>query len=225
MNAVVLGASEEQENIGSAVRDELSHNGWGVRTSDCRDEDGVYRIPNLRFLDHDAMVVTLGATRMVPFQDADEDDIAEVIRACLTLPLMAAKAYVQDRGGLGGSVVLIGSYAHDHALTHGAAYCAAKAGLAAAVRELAWELTASGFYFHTVHPYHVPDTPMGQEVLKGLRARGFTRAEAEQYQRKDLKMNDHLTPGEVAEVVFWLLSEPAAKWTAGSGINLYGGSR
>lgn len=197
-----------------------------MESDDCRSDDGVYRIPtNLNYWEFDAMVITLGATRMVPFPDADEDDIADVIRACLTLPLMAAKVYVQERGDLGGSVVLLGSYAHDHALTNGAAYCAAKAGLAAAVKELAWELVPM-FYFHVVHPFHVPSTPMGARVVENLmRTRGMTREEAELYQRRDLRMNDHLTPGEVAEVVYWLLTEPAAKWTAGSGINLYGGSR
>jgi NAD(P)-dependent dehydrogenase (short-subunit alcohol dehydrogenase family) len=223
MKAVVLGAS--RANIGAAVRDHLIGDGWDVDATDCLDPDGVYRIPNLDFKTFDAMVVTLGHTRMVEFDQATEDDINEVIRGSLVLPLMAAKAYVQERNSRGGAVVLVGSYAHDHALTNGAAYCASKAGLAAAVRELAWELTPL-FFFHIVHPYHVPDTPMGARVVQALmEAKGMTREEAEAYQRKDLRMPHHLEPVEIAEVIGWLLSEPAAKWTAGSGINLYGGSR
>lgn len=222
---MVLGASRTEANIGAAIRDELSHWGWTVDGSDCRDEDGVYRIPSTDFKQYDAMVVTLGHTRMVPFDQADEDDIAEVIRGSLVLPLMAARGYVRDRNSRGGSVVLVGSYAHDHPLTHGAAYCAAKAGLAAAVKELAWEMTPL-FFFHIVHPYHVPDTPMGERVMEGLmKSKDLNRGEAMLYQRKDLRMPDHLKAGEIAEVIQWLLTEPAAKWTAGSGINLYGGSR
>jgi NAD(P)-dependent dehydrogenase (short-subunit alcohol dehydrogenase family) len=222
---MVLGASRTEQNIGAAVRDELSHWGWTVDGSDCRDEDGVYRIPSTDFKQYDAMVITLGYTRVIPFDQASEDDIHEVIRGSLILPLMAARGYVRDRGSRGGSVVLVGSYAHDHPLTNGAAYCAAKAGLAAAVRELAWEMTPV-FFFHIVHPYHVPATPMGQRVVESLmESKDLTRDQADAYQRKDLRMPEHLQPSEIAEVVQWLLTEPAAKWTAGSGINLYGGSR
>jgi len=196
-----------------------------VDSSDCLDTDGVYRIPSTDLGQYDAMVCTLGHTRMVPFDQASEDDIHEVIRGSLLLPLMAARGYVRDRGSKGGAAVLVGSYAHDHPLTNGAAYCAAKAGLAAAVRELAWELTPI-FFFHIVHPYHVPDTPMGARVVEQLmETKDLSRGEAEVYQRKDLRMFDHLQPVEVAEVVSWLLTAPAAKWTAGSGINLYGGTR
>jgi len=222
---MVLGASRTEANIGAAIRDELSHWGWTVDGSDCLDPDGVYRIPSTDLKQYDALVVTLGHTRMVPFSEASEDDINEVIRGSLVLPLMAAKGFVRDRNSRGGSVVLVGSYAHDHPLTHCAAYCAAKAGLAAAVKELAWELTPI-FFFHIVHPYHVPETPMGQGVVDGLmRSKDLTREQAESYQRKDLKMPEHLKAVEIAEVIQWLLTEPAAKWTAGSGINLYGGSR
>jgi NAD(P)-dependent dehydrogenase (short-subunit alcohol dehydrogenase family) len=222
---MVMGASRTERNIGAVVQEQLQDEGWTVDGSDCLDTDGVYRIPSTDLKQYDAMVVTLGHTRMVPFSEASEDDIHEVIRGSLILPLMAARGYVRDRNSRGGTVVLVGSYAHDHPLTHCAAYCAAKAGLAAAVKELAWEMTPL-FFFHIVHPYHVPATPMGQRVVEGLmESRDLTMIQAEAYQRKDLRMPEHLTAGEVAEVVSWLLSDPVARWTAGSGINLYGGSR
>lgn len=223
---LVLGIDETRPNLGTVIMNELEFRGYVVEGHDCSSPDGVYRIPPAKFEQFEAMVVTLGHTRMVPFTEVEEDDLAEVIRACLTLPLMAVKAFVQEREGKGGTVVLLGSYAHDHPLTYGAAYCAAKAGLAAAVKELAWELTEWGFFIHIIHPYHVPSTPMGKRVVHNLMtARGMTEEQAEAYQRKDLKMPEHLTPEDVGEVVYWLLSQPAARWTAGSGINLYGGTR
>lgn len=219
----MLGAREG--NIGEAVVDKLRMERWIADASDCLDSDGVYRIPNLDLAQYDAMVVTLGHTLMVPFCAAEEDDLAEVIRGSLLLPLVAANTYVRHRNKKGGAVVLTGSYAHDHALTNGAAYCASKAGLAAAVKELAWELMPL-FRFHIVHPYHVPSTPMGARVVEGLMvSRQWTREQAEAYQSKDLRMDEHLQPMDIAEVIWWLLSEPAAAWTAGSGIDLYGGSR
>jgi len=223
---LVLGTRPDRLNLGTVILNRLVEDGWTGLGYMCLDDDGVYRLPAADWEEYDAMICTLGYTRMVPFKNADEDDIHEVIRACLVLPLMAAKAYVQERQDRGGTMVFIGSYAHDHPLTYGAAYCAAKAGLAMAVRELAWELTDLAFYSHILHPYHVPATPMGSEVVWGLmEGRGMTREQAEEYQRKDLKMPAHLTPEVVAEVVSWLLREPAARWLAGTGLDLYGGTR
>lgn len=233
MLGIILGARPGTGNIGDAILREMDRRNWEIKVSDCLDHDGKYRIPtSLPYHRADALIVTLGYTRLTPFAVTTEDDIEKVIHGTLLLPLMAVKNYVQERMAGGqrviGSisrVVVIGSYAHDHALTHCAAYCAAKAGLAAAIQELGWELTEEGFRFHIVHPYHVPSTPMGKEVLRGLADRVGGYREAEQYQRKDLKMAAHLTPLDIAEVVAWLLTEPAAEWLSGQGLNLYGGTR
>ena len=90
---------------------------------------------------------------------------------------------------------------------------------------MAWELTPE-FLVSIVHPYHVPSTPMGQEVLEGLiKNRGMTREEAEHYQRKDARLPEHLTPTEIAEYINWMLAAPEAAWLSGQGISLYGGVR
>jgi NAD(P)-dependent dehydrogenase (short-subunit alcohol dehydrogenase family) len=219
-------------NIGDHIQATLVQNGWKVSSSHCHDKDGEYRIPMMAYDRADALVVSLGYTASVPWLegpngDVQEEDIDDVIRACLTLPLMAAKLYVQERHEYGdGKVVFIGSYAHDHVLSDSVAYCAAKAGLAQATRALAWDLTPAGFQFHIVHPYHVPDTPMGAAVVGNMMVqRGMTAGQAEEYQRKDLLLEDHLKPEEVASVVHWLLEAPVAKWLGGQGINLYGGTR
>ncbi len=228
MDVIILGARLGTGNIGEAIAAELAEGTWV--TDDCYDVDtGEFEVPtHLPYREAGALVVTLGATSLTPMLETARWRIEEVIRACLLLPLEAIRRYVQARNvdNAGGKVIVIGSYAHDHPLTGCAPYCAAKAGLAAAIKELGWELTEHGYQFHVVHPYHVPTTPMGEMVIAGLmEARNMTLEEARKYQRRDLKLDDHLTPAEIAVIVHWLLTEPAAVWLSGQGLSLYGGTR
>jgi NAD(P)-dependent dehydrogenase (short-subunit alcohol dehydrogenase family) len=182
--------------------------------------------------DADALIITLGKTAKTHFADIPDYDIRHMINANLVLPLEAARRFVQvtksttGRRGVTRAIIFIGSYAHEHPFTNGTLYCAAKAGLAMAARTLGWELTDRGYRIHIVHPYHVPGTPMWQEVERGvMESKGWTKEQADEYARKDLKMPGELTPGEVAKVVSALLSQPAFAWLSGQGLNLYGGSR
>jgi 3-oxoacyl-[acyl-carrier protein] reductase len=223
--ALVLGAAPG--NIGAAIQQNMEDRGWGIVDShDCYDKrTKAYRIPVLEYEGYDALVVTLGKEGVQPWLEASFDEVATLVHANLLLPLAALHVWAQARQREGTAVV-IGSYAHDHVLTHGTAYCAAKAGLAHAVRSLGWELTGRGLNFHIVHPYHVPATPMGQRVvLSMMRERGMTEKEAREYQAKDLQLEYHLEPREIAEYVGWLCAAPEAAWLSGQGLNLYGGVR
>lgn len=179
--------------------------------------------------DPDALIITLGKTYKGHFAEIHDWEIANLIRANLTLPLEAARRYVQAteetrRGG--GKIIFLGSYAHNHPFTNGTLYCAAKAGLHMAARTLAWELTDRGYRVHIVHPYHVQGTPMWAEVERGvMESKGMSWEEADTYNRKDLKMPDLLTADEVAGVVRLLLCEPEMGWLSGTAVELFGGSR
>jgi NAD(P)-dependent dehydrogenase (short-subunit alcohol dehydrogenase family) len=226
---MVLGARLGTGNIGEAIYNRLDMDGWDVAWHDCSEDlgdDTIYSVPNVAFADFDALVVTLGREGITPFDRTDDLTIAELVHANLTLPLQCVRAWVEARGEEGGKCVLIGSYAYDHSPTSCVPYCAAKAGLAHAVQGLAWELTQLGYSFHIVHPYHVPSTPMGGRVVAAMmEERGFGLREAEEYQRKDLRLKDHLHPSDIARVVCWLLDEPVAPWLSGTGLSLYGGVR
>lgn len=229
--AIVLGARRGSGNIGEAISDTLQICGWRVWESDCQAPAAPgheeYNVPPLEAqADAEALVVTLGRSMVEPFHEASEADIEDVIRACLVLPLLAAKEYLTVRGYKGGTVVFIGSYAHDHPITLGTAYCAAKAGLAQATRTLAWDYTDKGYRFHIVHPYHTPGTPMWEEVQSQVVAkRGMTREEAEEYARKDLRMPEMLSPRDIGEMVAWLVDSKEGEWLSGQGLNMYGGVR
>lgn len=244
MKVLVLGG--RPGNIGEAICDKIFDEGSTFVNDDCAHDvwdQGAkfitYEAPSVNLMRTWAcnhLVVTLGHTVIEPFDSILERQIQEVIRGTLTLPLIAARRFVEATEanhfrGLTSvkpyhKIIFVGSYAHDHPLTHGAIYCAAKAGLAMATQELGWSMTERGFYFHIVHPYHVPETPMGHSVVSEMMTtRNMTKEEAERYQRKDLKMQEHLTKEEIADVVHWLLRGGAADWLSGQGLNLYGGSR
>lgn len=228
-SVMVLGARVGTGNIGEAILNTMDDAGWTVGWHSCQMDQGHYDIPDGfegLLEDYDALVVTLGKEGITPFLTCTDDDIAEVVYGSLVLPLRAIRAWVQARGERGGKCVVIGSYAYDHAPTACAPYCAAKAGLAQAIVELGWELTAQDYSFHIVHPYHVPSTPMGGRVVKAMmEERGFGLEEAHEYQKKDMRLQEHLAPIDVAEVVRWLLETPVGPWLSGQGINLYGGVR
>lgn len=229
-NAIILGAKDGSRNIGDITARHLRARGWLTQTDDCfvdaatGDEDK-YQAPNYNISEFDACVITLGHTRLTPFREASAEDVRAVLYGSLELPLHCARRYIQDREH-NGRIVFIGSYAHNHSLTNCAAYCAAKAGLNAAVKEMGWELTPD-FITHIVNPYHVPSTPMGESVVEGMMEhRDMTRIEAEAYQRKDLKMPRHQKPQDIAKIVCWLLNHNGtAAWMSGSAIDLYGGVR
>jgi NAD(P)-dependent dehydrogenase (short-subunit alcohol dehydrogenase family) len=165
----------------------------------------------------------------------ETEDITTVIRACLTLPLIAARNFVRVREGAGGRIIFIGSYAHRHPFTNGTAYCAAKAGIEMATKTLAWELTAQDFAVMCVHPYHVTDTPMWKEVQDGvMKARSWTREEADEYADQNIKVRDletggprHVQAQDVARVVRHLVDEPhdALLLRSGSSVEMFGGVR
>src|SRR5262252_4748382 len=200
--AIVLGSQPGTDNIGDTIAQQLRAKGWAVSDDDCcgagPDNGRLYGVPEDSLTDFEACIITLGTTSLASMRHCLPENISDVIYGSLELPLLCIRKYVQDRQSL-GKIVVMGSYAHDHSLTNCSPYCAAKAGLTAAVKELGWELTPD-FLTYIVHPYHVPTTLIGKKVVSGMiNHRGFTAGEEEAYQRKDLRMQHHLTVNEVAE--------------------------
>lgn len=219
-------------NIGDAIYQQLEER-HEVTNNDCLTRAG-YQVPDQRWFDTvepEHLICTLGAMHIEPFTTVSESHIYKVIYGSLLMPLIAARRFIETvqtgpyDGDSPNKIIFIGSYAHDHALSNSAAYCAAKAGLNAAVKELAWELTPQNFLVHVINPYHVPDTPMGKDVFQSMIMNGMTAVQAKQKQDENLKMPGHLTALEIAEMVELVLGCSAMDWTAGTPINMYGGTR
>lgn len=228
LGTTVDGLAGRPRNIGDAIGKRLRDNGWRTWSSSCYDEANTrYDVPVLEgHGDATALVCCLGTCSVTPFPLTTEDEIQNVVHGCLTLPLLAVKEFITTRSGVaGGDVVLVGSYNHNHPLTNGVAYSAAKAGLSMAAKALAWELSPA-YSFYVVHPYHVPGTPLSDRIQHQAAAvahcpKGAIAART----TKDLRQPVPLTADEVAQVVHLLLREPVARWLSGSGIEMYGGTR
>lgn len=229
--ALILGASvreQEQKNIGSTISHQLEVEGWNTQPHDCYNGwSNQYSVPTRVDWDVDALVVTLGRTAMAPIDEMEPAVLEDVIRGCLTLPLLCVQRYVQERSpNRGGNIVLIGSYAHNHPFSNGVAYCAAKAGLNMAGRTLGWDLTKRGYNTWVVHPYHVAGTPMWEQVQEGvMETKQMSREEADEYAKKDLQMPTLSSADDIARAVAMLLSQRVSSWMSGSNIELYGGTR
>jgi NAD(P)-dependent dehydrogenase (short-subunit alcohol dehydrogenase family) len=232
-SVTVLGARRGSGNIGEAIVSRMNQAGWNVYASDCREDEGFedYGVPDL--VATEGLVVTLGKTMIRPFWDLDvtTDAVEEMIRANLTLPLQCVARYVEVCEWMSDlkypkRIVLIGSYAHRHPFTNGTLYCAAKAGIEMAAKTLAWELTPLGYTINAVHPYHVEGTPMWEEVQAGVETtKEMTREEADNYARKDLRLERLCRADDVAEAVEVILEGSMTDYFSGSSVELYGGVR
>lgn len=123
---IVLGSRPGTGNIGDAIGVRIAEEGWDVKEDDCHNEllDGYISPPWLKdeSKDADALVVTVGATSVVPFWEQTPGGIEEVLYGSLILPVQAALEYVKGRGReTGGRIVFIGSYAHRHPFSNGTA--------------------------------------------------------------------------------------------------------
>jgi NAD(P)-dependent dehydrogenase (short-subunit alcohol dehydrogenase family) len=232
-DVLVLGARGgiAKPNIGDAVVDAFAHEPDDWRGIGYHIEQGGHLPPPSDFSIYEAVVCTLGRALIEPLVTISEDDLHDVLRANLALPLAAAAAYVRAREH--GTMVFVGSYAHDHVLSNSTPYCAAKAGLAHAVRCLAWDY-GHRIRFFIVHPYHVPGTPMGEGVVDAMMRSGrfVSREDAEEYQAKDLRLRERdgspreLSAEEVAgHIVELVVRSDENVWLNGQSFPLYGGVR
>jgi len=220
--ALILGA--RHGNIGATIAARLRMDDWNTSENDC--VVGIargYDVPiDVEFQDYELLVVSLGRVQIEPFYDVDDADIDDVLNACLGLPLKCVATYVSERRHFerGGQVVMIGSYNHNHPLTHGVVYSAAKAGLAMACKALAWELSDQGFTFQVVHPFHVPGTPMDRDAKEQAKA-----VQGRQGIGAPVLQPEAMRPDDVAEQVAALADSRCKGWLSGANIEMYGGSR
>jgi hypothetical protein len=97
--AYILGARLNSGNIGEAIVNRLYSEGWHVLGDDCLNPSlGLYVSPTVEQFeeaDADALVITLGRTYNESFDSLDPNTITHALDANLTLPLEAARRYVE----------------------------------------------------------------------------------------------------------------------------------
>ncbi|MFF5315483.1 3-oxoacyl-ACP reductase FabG [Streptomyces massasporeus] len=133
---------------------------------------------------------------------------------------------VLKNGGLagapGGRIINIASTAGKQGVLLGAPYSASKHGVVGFTKALGRELAPTGVTVNAVCPGYV-ETPMAQRVRQGYAAAWDTTEDhvQEQFEAK-IPLGRYSTPEEVAALVGYLASPPAASVTA-QALNVCGG--
>lgn len=119
------------------------------------------------------------------------------------------------------NVVAVASDAARVPMRRSIAYCASKAALVQAVRVAAREL-APYVRVNAVSPAIISDTPMTRSIDAEVQVqRGWTQAEALEYERSMIPMGRRAEAHEVAELVLTTLQGPV--FLTGSNIEITGG--
>jgi NAD(P)-dependent dehydrogenase (short-subunit alcohol dehydrogenase family) len=230
--AVVIGADWAHENIGAAIARDLREADFGVVAPSIEVLDVTdYRACDDYFQQHDdadVLVLSHGQTEMAWFEDMSQEHIDQILRVNLTGSVYAIQAFVNATmdSPYRKRIVSIGSMAYRSVLNASAVYCASKAGLAHLVRCLGWELTPKAFDIFGVHPSNTEGTPMTEHTIEGIAAyRGLDEAAARAYWASIKLLPGWLQTQDIAAVVRFLVTEPAASFLSGTQIELSGGQR
>lgn len=121
-----------------------------------------------------------------------------------------------------GRIVNIASTGGKQGVVLGAPYSASKHGVVGFTKALGLELAKTGITVNAVCPGYV-ETPMAERVRAGYAAAWDTTTDAvlERFQAK-IPLGRYTTPEEVAGLVGYLITEPAAPITA-QALNVCGG--
>ena len=227
--------------IGLAIADLFREQGWSVSVcsragqvaslpaSVLHHQADVRRRPEVeRFLQGvmerfgrlDVLVNCAGVSRWRPVEEIDEAFISEILETDVLGTLWgcaAAAARMQP----GGCIVNVSSLAGKRGSANNSAYCAAKFAVNGITQALAKELGPRGIRVNAVCPVYVPterivaslqepsSPTQGQEVDAYLASFASTQT----------ALGRLPTPGEVAEVVYFLAS-PAASAISGQCLNV-----
>ena len=153
----------------------------------------------------DGLVNNAGTTVLEPFLDTPVDAFDHLMTVNVKAAMVIAQVAARDMIGRGvaGSIVNVSSVAASIGIADHTAYCASKAALDALTRVMAIELGPHGIRVNAVNPA-VTLTPMADPV------------------KKRIPMGRFIEPGEVADVIAFLLSGRAGM-VAGHSLAVDGG--
>ena len=163
----------------------------------------------------DGLVNNAGTTVLEPFLDTPVDAFDHLMTVNVKAAMVIAQVAARDMIGRGvaGSIVNVSSVAASIGIADHAAYCASKAALDALTRVMAIELGPHGIRVNAVNPA-VTLTPMAVKAWSDP-------AKADPVKER-MPMGRFIEPGEVADVIAFLLSGRAGM-VAGHSLAVDGG--
>jgi NAD(P)-dependent dehydrogenase (short-subunit alcohol dehydrogenase family) len=229
--ALVIGSNRFDGNIGSAIAEALTDEGFDVIDPPISELDATVashtRDALRSFPGTDTLVLANGYTYMDWIEDYPPEEIFKVVNHSLIGSMVATHQFVREtiEDPYHKHIVYIGSMAAKGVLNASAPYCAAKAGLMHFCKCMGWELTPKGYSVFVVNPSNTEGTPMTERTIKLImNYREMDREQAEAYWSSINLKNRWLQPEDIAETVCWLVSGKAG-YMSGSAIDLSGGQR
>ena len=170
-------------------------------------------VEHLGGLDGAAACAGVNATSFALGHRLPRADWDRLLSVNLTGAFLTAQAVLPHLVSRRGALVIVSSVSAHHPLPGAGHYSAAKAGVVALTRSLALEYAAAGVRVNSVAPGYM-DTPMSSPVL----GRENLRRRIEE----TIPLGRIAEPGDVAEVVGWLLT-PGARYLTGQDVTVDGG--
>lgn len=156
--------------------------------------------------------------------DTPPDALRRVLDVNLLGPMLVAAACARRMivQGTGGAIVNVGSIFGQQGVAGGAAYGAAKAGLALLTHSLALELAPHGIRANTVAPGNMATEMHWDDLRAAAAAEGIPFEAMVERVRARIPLGRHGSGADVAGAVAWLVSEDAS-YVTGQTIGVNGG--
>lgn len=179
--------------------------------------DEVFELLQEKGLAVDGYAHCVGSILVAPLTKTTDVQIADVLQINLISAMYGLRAFLKHAktNGHGGSAVLVSTCATGIGVANHEAIAAAKAGIEGLARSAAATHAADGIRVNVVAP-GLTDSPMASAFLK---SDVMKAASAKQYPLQGVNQ-----PLEVAQAMYWLLSEGAQRVT-GTVLNIDGGFR